>query len=181
MRGKPSRLGGVRKPMTRFFRFVGARLGLPLLLLTVGGCSLFFQRPSISVVDVSVGSVGLDGATAEIALEIDNPNRYDLDVSELRYSLAIPDDEEDGGWTVLLDRAVPDSTTVPGRETTRVTVEVPFEYSVLERAGETFLRRGARLPYRLRGHVRVTGPMTTVRVPFDREGLLDPLAELLRK
>lgn len=167
--------------MTRLLRSVGVRLGLPLLLLVAPGCSLFFQRPSISVAGVGVGSVGLDGATAEIALEIDNPNRYDLDVSELRYILSVPDEEEDGGWTVLLDRVVPDSTTIPGRGTTRVVVDVHFEYSVLGGVGETFLRRGARLPYRLRGNVRVTGPMTTVRVPFDREGVLDPLAELLRR
>lgn len=166
--------------MRRLSRFAAAGLGLPLLLLAAPACSLFFQRPSISVAGVRVSSVGLDGATAEIALEIDNPNRYDLDVSELRYTLAVPAEEEDGVWTVLLDGAVPDSATVPGRGTARVTVEVPFEYSVLERAGETFLRRGARLPYRLRGHVRVTGPMTAVRLPFDEEGVLDPLDALLK-
>lgn len=134
-----------------------------------------------------MGSLSLDGATAEIALEIDNPNRYDLEASELRYTLAVPSDGEDGKegeageWTVFLDGAVPDSARLAGRRVTRVVVEVPFEYSALERAGGSFLRRGARLPYRLRGHVRVTGPMATIRVPFDEEGVLDPLAELFRK
>lgn len=169
--------------MTRLSRMAGAALTLPLLA-AIAGCSLFFQRPSISVAHVRVGSMGLRGATAEITLEIGNPNRYDLGVSELRYTLTVPPedgDEEGREWTVLLDGLVPDSTTVPGGRTTRVVVEVPFEYSAVERAGETFLRRGARLPYRLRGHVRVTGPMTAVQVPFDEEGVLDPLADLLGK
>lgn len=169
--------------MTRLSRVAGAALAL-LLLVVMAGCSLFFQRPSISVADVRIGSIGLSGATAEIALEIGNPNRYDLGVSALRYTLAVPPEDGDAEgreWTVLLDGLVPDSTTVPGGRTARVVIEVPFEYSAVELAGETFLRRGARLPYRLRGHVRVTGPMTSVQVPFDDEGVLDPLADLLGK
>lgn len=173
--------------MTRFSRSAVAGVVLPLLL-AIPACSLFFQRPSVSVVDVRVGSVGLRGATAEITLEIDNPNPYDLGVTELRYTLAVPSPESDregeGGeeeWTVLLDGSVPDSTTVPGGRLTRVVVDVPFEYSAVGLAGESFLRRGARLPYRLRGQVRVNGPMAEVQVPFDEEGVLDPLVDLLGK
>lgn len=165
--------------MSRNVRFVGAALLLPLFFAGTTACSLFFQRPTISVTEVGVGSVGLDGATAEIALEITNPNRYDLDVTRLRYTLAVPSDGEDEGWTTLLDGELPDTAAVPGGRITRVVVEVPFEYAALERAGEAFFRQGARLPYRLQGHARVRGPMTTVRVPFDEEGVLDPVADLL--
>lgn len=167
--------------------FLRARRLLPLAAAAaVSGCSLFFEEPTVSVADVRLGSVGFTGASVKIDLEVDNPNGYELEVEGLTYSLTVQSPARgargaeaaaDSTWWELVGGELPDTARIAPNTTTRVEVEVPFEYEALGTALEGLVRSG-RLPYRLGGAVRLRGPVGSARIRFDEDGVLDPLAEL---
>lgn len=137
------------------------------------GCSLFFDAPSVRIAGVRVAGIGLTGATAEIGLEVDNPNRYSLTSNGLEYSLAFEDRDEvadrEIAWRTIAEGESREVVKVPGRETSRVQVSVPFRYEDVGRAFQSFLQH-RQLRYRLSGALRVDAPVGEVRVPFQETG-----------
>lgn len=137
------------------------------------GCALFYENPTVRIAGVRVTGVGLTGATAEIGLEVDNPNGFSLTTTGVSYRLAFQDGEvepdRESGWRTIAEGESEEVVTVPGEETSRVTLSVPFRYEDVGRAVESFLQRG-ELRYRLTGALRVDGPVGGVRVPFDETG-----------
>jgi len=141
-----------------------------LLTVTLGGCALFFSRPSVNIVDVRVLSVGLVGATAEVVLDVENPNGFDLRLTDVRYRLLFSDEAVEDGWRVLADGASDQRIVVPANGTQTVRLALPFRYSDLGLALGSILAEGT-LGYRLQGDVRFEAPIRDVRVPFDRRGV----------
>lgn len=154
-------------------RLSSAVAALTALVGAASGCALFFEEPTIRIAAVRVTGVGLTGATAEIGLEVDNPNDFSLDMMGVSYRLAFDDGEggEDGGeaWTTVVEGESDETLTVPGEETSRVTLALPFGYEEVGRAVRSFLETG-QLRYRLTGALRVDAPVGEVRVPFDETG-----------
>lgn len=165
--GKPAPARRAGGPASR------SLLALVLVLLTGWGCALFVKRPSVSIASVTVGSVGLSGATAQVAVQIVNPNRFDLTAQEVRYRLSFADEEAEGGWRTLAEGDSDERMRISGRDTTQVRLSVPFSYADLGRALGSLLSIG-ELRYRLEGDVKFDAPVKDVRVPFDRRGTLSP-------
>jgi len=144
-----------------------------LLTMTLGGCALFFSRPSVTIADVRVLSVGLVGATAEVMLDVENPNGFDLRLTDIRYRLLFADETVEDGWRVLTDGASDERIVVPANGTQQVRLALPFRYSDLGLALGSILTERT-LGYRLQGDVRFEAPIRDVRVPFDRRGVFAP-------
>jgi LEA14-like dessication related protein len=150
-------------------------LGGVATLLATGACALFMKAPSVSIAGVRVSSIGLEGATAQIALDVSNPNGFTLTSAGLDYSLAFEETDSrqsDGaGWRVIAEGASHDPASVPGKETLQMTLSVPFRYEDVGRAVQQFRRAGG-LRYRLTGRVRFDAPLRDVLVPFEQTGTM---------
>ena len=146
---------------------------LSLVVSVTAGCALFFESPDVDIADVRVVSVGLVGATAEVSLNVVNPNDFTLRAKEVRYRLSFADEDADRGWRVLTQGQTGEEIQVAPRDTTGVRLSVPFRYADVGRALGSLLDEG-ELTYRLDGDVKFDAPIKDIRVPFDRRGNLVP-------
>lgn len=152
------------------------RAAAALAVLAAAACALFYQAPEVRIVGLRVASLGITSGTAELELEITNPNSGDVDVRGFRYRLDVrrPSDEEaDDPWTPLGEGYHRTGATLAGGETSRVTVEVPFEYEAVGAAVRAFLREG-EVGYRLEGELRIHGGLGEYDVPLRQTGVLSP-------
>ena len=149
-----------------------------LSVIILGGCSLLFEEPTIRIVDVRLTGVGLTGATAEIGLEIQNPNGFSVTSTGLDYRLSFegptsdesaPEADEAPNWQTIVEGSSREVVTVEGEERSLVTIAVPFGYQDLGRAVLSLLDRG-ELRYRLTGDVMFDAPIGEVRVAFEDIG-----------
>lgn len=171
------------RPHTRTSRVAGRALRKAVLLCVlslVGACASLVKEPQVSLAQIELASVGITGATARVQLEVHNPNRFSLNARAVEYTLAFdprdPGDTSavrDGDWRTMATGRSADPVTLPGGETTPVTVLVPFTYSEIGAAAASLLRDG-RLRYRFSGSFTVGSPVGDLRIPFDRNGILDP-------
>lgn len=139
----------------------------------MAGCALFFESPDVDIADVRVVSVGLAGATAEVSLNVVNPNGFTLKAKEVRYRLSFADEQAEQGWRTLAEGEKDERLVITANQTTQVRLDVPFTYASLGRALQSLLSAGS-LPYRLDGDVKFDAPVRDVRVSFDRRGDLTP-------
>jgi len=161
-RGNLGRNGKVRK-----------RLGLVVVLGLLQGCALFLKPPEVQIVDVQILSLGLTSGTVEVVLDVTNDGRRQMDIRGFLYEIHVKDSGEDGAWASLAEGFFDQSLSLPGHETRRVQVPVPFEYSALGAALRSFLSRG-EVPYRLRGEVWLGGSGGGLQIPFRTEGVIQP-------
>jgi len=147
------------------------------LLAALPGCSLLYTPPSVTIVGVSLVSVGLTSGTAEVILDVTNQRSGKLDVRGLLYDLEVRDQGEavgqEGGWQRLAGGLHPEQVVVDGNTTHRMSLLVPFQYRALGAALRSFLTAG-EVPYRIRGEVRVRSLGSERTVPFRSQGVLRP-------
>lgn len=135
-------------------------------------CAASLERPGVAVVGIRAVSLGVTGGTAEVELEVTNPNDRTLRVVGLRYRLEVEDPEADAGaWSVLARGVRSEAVTLEARDTTLVSVEVPFEYRVVGATVRSLLG-GREVRYRFDGEVRIEGPVGEIRIPLQTTGVL---------
>lgn len=163
--------------MTRRLTAVATALFLGSVL---SGCASLVKEPQVSLAEIGLSSVGLTGATARVELEVLNPNSFSLNARSVEYELAffpedLPAGEEvpSGGWRTLATGRSAEELRLESGETTPVTLLVPFNYAELGAAASRLLQDGT-LRYRFSGAFTVGSPLGDLRIPFDRNGLLDP-------
>jgi len=136
-----------------------------------------FQSPKVKVVDIGFSGNPLLAPRAPITailhLSVHNPNGYALNVAHVAYSATI------GSQLVASGERNEEIRIEPSGDTL---VKVPVQLSV--DAFSAALREvlGSRsLSYEFNGSVGIVAPVVgVVRVPFSRNGTIDP-ADLLRK
>ena len=147
--------------------------GLVLVGVALTGCSLFFDAPTVHIVDVRMTGIGLTSATAEVDVDIENPNGFSLTSTGLEYRLSVEDQgrtsEDGGGWHVVAEGEGGEVVRVEGNDRSRMTIRVPFRYEDLGRAVLGLLERG-ELRYRLTGEVNFDTPVGEIGVPFEDIG-----------
>jgi len=148
---------------------VGLLVGLGLL----HGCALFLKAPQVQIVEVQIRSLGITSGTVEVVLDVTNDGRRQMDIRGFLYEVHVKDSGEDGAWASLAEGFFDQPLSVPGHETRRVRVPVPFEYSALGAAVRSLLSRG-EIPYRLRGEVWLGGSSGGLQIPFRTEGVIQP-------
>jgi len=151
-----------------------AALALMLgILAAVPACSLFVRSPEVAIVDVRVVGLGLTGGTAEILLQVDNPNRFNLEVREFSYLLEVADPSRPERWDTLAVGVTADTLQLDRRAVSVVPLRVPFRYGALGTALRAWMQ-GGEIPYRLEGEVRARGAGFQRDLPFRSRGSLTP-------
>lgn len=148
---------------------------VPLVLAGgfLAGCALFFRAPAIELVEIKILSLGLTSGTAEVVLEVTNEGGREMEIRGFLYELEVRGPGEERGWTSLAEGFFDQELSIPGRETRRVSVPVPFNYSALGVALRSLLSEG-EVPYRLRGEAWFGGASSGLQIPFRAKGVLAP-------
>ena len=153
----------------------------PLLLIVCGlaiagalsGCALFYQAPEVRIADLRVVGLGLTSGTAELEVEVSNPNRFALEVRGLEYLLEVSDNGTQARWDTLATGFSADTVRISRRSTDRATLQIPFRYQALGVAFRSWLE-GGQIPYRIQGEVRASGPGGQRDLPFRSQGSFTP-------
>jgi LEA14-like dessication related protein len=158
------------------------RLLLAVLCLSAPSCRYLvrevFQNPTVKLVDVGISGNPFLAPRAPLEavlhLRVTNPNTYALTVSQVSYSATIGSRRVASGEKNERIRIEPDGDTI-----VRIPVQlVPDAFAAALR--EVLAARA--LSYEFNGSVGVVAPLVgTVRVPFSRNGTVDPVEFLRRK
>ncbi len=137
----------------------------------VAGCASIarqaFQEPVVSVRNVRLNGLGLNGGSIDVALAVYNPNNYRLDATRLTYQLVFD-------TVTFATGALTERQTVAGRDTLYLSVPVNFTYRGVGEAGRQILNTGS-VNYRLLGDVTVGTPVGNFTVPYSTTGRFSTL------
>lgn len=121
--------------------------------------------PEVSLAGINVKKMGLSGAEIVISARIKNPNAFDIDVSQLAYSLSI-------NGTQWAESAL--SETIKLAEKGETQINIPLKVNLME-IGSALLMKSNGLNYQLKGNMNLDTalPMLkNVKVPFDKSGVV---------
>jgi LEA14-like dessication related protein len=132
------------------------------LILFGTQCAAVFRNPELQFRAIRINSLGIDGASLDILVDVYNPNAYGLGVERLSYDLMI----ENVHWGV-------GSTDLPialdaGRSTT-VRLPLQISWSRLGDVGRDALRTGS-VNYGVSGEMTVATSIGSRSVPFSKSG-----------
>ena len=142
------------------------------LIVTVlgAGCSSAVKQPEITLASLSVGGIGLRGATLVAHVDIRNPNGFDLETDSITYELEAADANDPNRWSRVSQGAVTERIKVDDHGRTTVEIPIEFNYSSLSGAMRSIVDRGT-FNYRIRGNAFVREPLRR-SVPFSKTGNL---------
>lgn len=145
----------------------GLVLAAAAVAVAIGaGCSTLgrqaFADPVVSLKDVRVMGVGLNGGSLEVALNVYNPNGYRLDATRLTYRLQVDS-------TPLANGVMDSRFTVQDKDSTTVRIPVSFSWSGLGAGVRSIFNTGA-VNYRVIGDVTVGTPVGSFTIPYSQTG-----------
>ena len=148
-----------------------ARILAPLLLATsVSACSSAVRQPEVRLESVSIGGVGLRGATLYADVHVTNPNGFGLETRQLNYDLQLPDPDNAGGWVSFAKGTMDERVRVGSNSSTIIKVPIQFRYDDANGAIRSIMETGT-FNYRVRGDVRLTEPVGRT-IPFTKTGVV---------
>lgn len=121
-----------------------------------------FANPVVTLKDVRVASLGLNGGNLDVKLNVYNPNGYRLDATRLTYRLLVDS-------TPLADGIMDSRFTVQDKDSTTVTIPVAFNWSGLGAGVRSIFSTGA-VNYKVNGDVTVGTPVGNFTIPFSQQG-----------
>jgi LEA14-like dessication related protein len=134
-------------------------------VLALAGCSgLFFEEPAITLKEIHVRQISLTDASLVFVGEIRNPNRYELRLKSLDYTVYLNDRETGGG-------ALQKEISVPASSTTSVEIPVTARFGSLGGIVKMYIS-GQDLPYRIEGKALVKAGLFDRTFPFSHSGTL---------
>lgn len=140
--------------------------GLTVACATFGRSA--FQEPVVTLQNVRVNGVGLNGGSVDILLNVYNPNHFQLDATRITYKLFVD--------TIPLGTGATDSRfTVADGDSTQVPLPLSFTWSGIGQATRSLMNTGT-VNYRVVGDITVGSPMGTVTLPYDRTGKFSSLS-----
>jgi LEA14-like dessication related protein len=146
-----------------------------LATLALGGCASLglggFKEPLVRFSDVKIRGVGLSGGSADVILNVYNPNGFDLNALRLTYTLMVGDNTELGRG------ALQNAFRVNDHDSTFVTIPVNFTYAGLGEAGRQLLQSGS-VNYRVLGDLTVDTPLGAFTRPYDQRGRFSSLGSV---
>jgi LEA14-like dessication related protein len=148
---------------------------LPLCLLSLA-CSAV-QQPTASLNSADIGAVTTDGFTVNFDLGVNNPNAFELPLTDADYALSL------GGVRVIDDDVSPGGS-IPAGGTGNVVVPVRLSFDSLLKAQRAITESGGDVPYAFEGALgfKSAGGLAALgipnRIPLRFSGTL-PLRRLL--
>lgn len=127
-----------------------------------GAAKAAFAQPVVTLKDVHLASTSLTGGTLDVLVTIYNPNTYDLDASQLTYSVVVDSAEVGSGATT--QRVV-----VKARNISLVHLPVDFTWGAAGSLGRELVANGYVL-YEVRGTLKIAIGSGTITVPYDQHG-----------
>lgn len=148
------------------FRLVATAI---VLSLALGGCAALRRAvvyPTGRVESVQLSQVGLDAATIEFTLGVDNPYSVSLPVGGLDFALSIEGEK-------FLDGSADLDRLIPANETGRLTVPVRVPFSAIYGLASN-LQLGSSIGYHADLGLRVTTPVVgEFSLPLDADGEIE--------
>lgn len=139
-----------------------AALGLVLAGARCSQLAGVFEKPDLQFRGIRVNSVGIEGASVDILVDVYNPNSYRLGLERFSYDLAIENVHWGFGETSS-------PLGVDARNSATVLLPLEVSWSQLGRAGREALRTGS-VNYGVSGEMIVGTSLGDVRVPYSRSG-----------
>ncbi|MDX2184378.1 MAG: LEA type 2 family protein [Gemmatimonadaceae bacterium] len=139
-----------------------------VVLAALGGSSCAsiaratLQDPVVTLRDVKVTGLGLQGGSLDVVLGVYNPNGLSLRAVRLTYNVAVDS-------AALATGQVPTETELAGNDTTIVRLPVSFTYRGVGAAVAQMMARGS-VTYTVSGELGVRTPIGTVTRPYRRVG-----------
>lgn len=127
-----------------------------------------FVEPQVTLRNVRLNGLGLQGGNFDVLLSVYNPNGYRLDATSVAYRLYIGDTIQVASGTVT------ERLTVQEQDSTLVTIPVSFTFRGIGEAGRQLLNTGA-VNYRVAGEVAVGTPVGSFTVPYSTTGRFSTL------
>jgi LEA14-like dessication related protein len=145
-------------------------------VVAAAGCSSLgkaaFKEPVVTLQDVKVTGVGFNGGSLDVVLNIQNPNDFRLDASQLDYNVLVDTIPFANGITSQ-------HFTVDANRTQPVHIPINFTYSGAGAAVRSLMNTGS-VNYTVRGHVTVASPLGNVSVPYSQTGRFSTLGGVSR-
>ncbi len=148
-------------PGMRLLRAAGLATAL-VLVLSGTRCSTVFKKPELRFRGLRVNSIGLDGASVDVVVEVYNPNSFRLGVDHFSYDLAVENVHFGAGET---DAPV----SVEGHGTASVRLPLHLNWSRLGDVGRGALTTGS-VNYGVSGEMTVATGFGRRRVPYSKAG-----------
>jgi LEA14-like dessication related protein len=134
--------------------------------VVMAGCATLGKQalrdPVVTLADVKVTGVGLNGGSLDVVLNVQNPNDFRLDATQLNYHVLVDTVPFANGTTTQ-------RFTVEGTKTQQIHIPINFTYSGVGAAGRQLMNTGSVL-YTVKGDVTVGSPVGNVTVPFSQTG-----------
>ena|SRR6185503_10396322 len=127
-----------------------------------------FREPVVTLQDVKVTGVGLSGGSLDVILNVENPNEFRLDATQLRYTVLIDSVQ-------LANGTASQHFTVDGKQTTPIHIPINFTYAGVGQAGRQLLNTGS-VNYTVRGDVTVGTPVGNFTIPYSQTGRYSTLS-----
>jgi LEA14-like dessication related protein len=155
---------------------IASLLGAAIVVATLGACGSAVQEPEVKLDGISIGSVGFEGGTLRVRLNVINPNGFGLQTDGLDYLIEVA--EEGAGaasWDTLSAGTFDERITVEADDSAFVEIPIRFRYRDLGSALSSLLATGS-FDYRISGRVQLREPMRR-QFPFSRTGNIDELRD----
>jgi LEA14-like dessication related protein len=154
--------------MTRTVRLVVVAAGAALV---ASGCSALgkqaFRSPVVTLQDVKVTGVGLNGGALDVILNVENPNDYRLDATQLRYNVLVD-------TVPFASGTATQRFTVDGKQTQPVHIPISFTYAGVGQAARQLMNTGT-VNYTVSGDVTVGTPVGSRTIPYSQTGRFSTL------
>jgi LEA14-like dessication related protein len=161
--------------MNRLHKIAGAAL-LTAAAFGLGACSSVVHEPEVRLDNISIGSVGFEGGTLRVRLNVINPNSFGLQAEGLEYLIEVAEDAEEGqAWDTLSVGTYDERVTIEADDSAFVEIPVRFRYRDLGTAISSLLASGT-FDYRISGSVHMREPMRR-DFPFHRTGNISELTD----
>ena len=149
---------------------------LVVALASLNACSSAIQEPEVKLDNISVGSIGFDGGTLRVRLNVINPNSFGLQAEGLDYLVEIAEEGDgEARWDTLTVGRYAERITVEADDSAFVEIPIRFRYRDLGSAIGSLLATGS-FDYRISGRVQLREPMRR-ELPFRRTGNTDELRD----
>ena len=144
-------------------------------LLALGACSSVVEEPEVKLDGISIGSVGFEGGTLRVRLNVINPNSFGLQTEGLRYLIEVAEDGREEAWDTLSVGSYDERITVEADDSAFVEIPVRFRYRDLGTAITSLISSGT-FDYRISGSVQLREPMRR-EFDFRRTGNISELTD----
>jgi LEA14-like dessication related protein len=139
-----------------------------LAVAAVGGASQSAAKPApsqpvVALKEVKMTNTAFDGGTLDVLLSVYNPNSYDLDISQMTYSVIVDSTEIGIGHSAQ-------RVLIKAGGSAMVHLPLDFTWAHAASAGRLLTMSGA-VPYEVKGSIQALIPKVgPASIPFDQHG-----------